>query len=84
MEIKSIFQSSLDPSKVSLTVQGLAKFVTFIIITYATAKGFDPNEATNGVDQIKDIIISTIPACFALYHAGETVYGIVRKMFVQR
>jgi len=81
-EIKPVFQSSLDPSKVSLTIQSIAKFLIFVAGTYAIHKGFDPVTATNVITQLSDILISAIPACFAMYHAGEAVWGVVRKFFV--
>ena len=80
--IKTIFQSSLDPNKVSLTITSISKFVTFLVLTYAVSKGFDPNTATTGVQQVTDIILSAVPACFAIWHAGEAIYGLIRKFFV--
>lgn len=77
-----MFQSSLDTTKISLTVSSVAKVAIFVVGAYAMAKGFDPTEATNGVQQITDIILSVIPACFAVFHGGEAIWGVVRKFFV--
>jgi hypothetical protein len=80
--LKTIFQSSLDPSKVSLTIQSFSKTVIFIVGFFALQKGFDPATATTQIQGITDIVISLIPAVLAVYHGGETIYGMVRKMFV--
>lgn len=82
--LKTIFQSSLDPSKISLTVQALTKCAIFIAGYFAVSKGFNPMEATTAIEQIGDIVISLIPAVLAVYHGGEAIYGLVRKMFVQK
>lgn len=82
MEIKSIFRSSLDPSKVSLTVQSISKMVIFFVGYIAVSKGLDPETATTQVEAITEIFVSIIPACFAVYHGLEAIYGIVRKFFV--
>lgn len=82
--IKNLFASSLDQSKISLTVQALTKCAIFIVGYFAVSKGFDPMTATNGVQQVSDIVISLIPAILAVYHGGEAIYGIVRKFFVQK
>lgn len=82
--LKTIFQSSLDPSKVSLTIQSLTKFVIFVIGYFAMSKGFNPEDATTNVQAISDIVISLVPAVFAVYHGCEALYGIARKFFVQK
>lgn len=82
MDIKTIFQSSVDPSKISLTVQSITKFAIFVTATFLLSKGMNPAEATTAIQQISDILISVIPAGFAVFHACEAVYGIVRKFFV--
>lgn len=84
MNIKSLFASSVDPSKISLTIQGATKTLIFIIGYFAIAKGFDPAEATTNVQLISDIVISLIPAVLAVYHGGEAIYGIVRKFFIAK
>lgn len=83
-KIKPGFQSSVDPNKISTTIQGLSKAIIFVITFIAVQKGFDPTQATNGVQQITDLLIVATPAILAVYHSGEAIYGIVRKMFVNK
>jgi hypothetical protein len=84
MNIKSFFASSLDPSKVSLTIESLAKMAIFLLGTYAMNKGFDPMQATNQIQAMRDAALVIVPACFALYHACYALYGIVRKLMVAK
>lgn len=82
--IKSTFASSHNPEEVSLTVSSIFKVVIFLVAMFATQKGFDVSTATNNVEAIRDIVISLVPACFALYHGCQAVYGLVRKMFIAK
>lgn len=83
-KVKPIFQSSVDPNKVSMTIQGVSKAVVFMVTFFAVQKGFDPTQATNGIQQITDLLIVATPAILAVYHTGEAIYGVVRKMFATR
>ena len=83
-QIKSTVASSVDPAQVSLTVQGVTKALIFVVSYFALAKGFDPTTTTNGIEQVRDIVISLIPAILAVYHGGEAIYGLIRKMFVKK
>ena len=84
MNIKKAFASSVDPSQVSLTVQSIFKMVIFFTGYLAVSKGLDPATAQSQVEAIQDIVLSLVPACFALYHGLQAIYGIVRKAFVDR
>ena len=83
-EIKPVFQSSVDPTKISLTIQGLSKTVIFVVGYFALQKGFDVATAQTQIQVVTDITIMLIPAILAVYHGGETIYGIVRKMFIKK
>lgn len=78
--LKSFLQSSVDPNKLSLTVQSLAKAIIFLVGYYAVSKGFDPTIATSQINQLTDVVINIIPAGFAVYHGIEAVWGITRKL----
>lgn len=82
--IKSFFASSLDPSKISLTVESLAKMAVFLFGAYAMNKGFDPTTATSQIQAIRDAVLVIVPAGFALYHACVALYGIIRKFMVTK
>lgn len=83
-KIKPAFQSSIDPNKVSMTVESFSKMVIFLVGFFAIQKGFDPNVATTQIQAMTEVVISIVPACFAVYHGLQTVYGIARKMFVSK
>lgn len=80
--IKPIFSSSVNPNEVSLFVSGLAKVIIGIIGFVAVRYGFDFTTATNGAQQVFDLIVTAIPAGFAVWHTLQAVYGLTRKMFV--
>jgi hypothetical protein len=82
--LKNFFQSSIDPAKVSLTVESIAKMAIFLIGYFAVSKGFDVTQATTQVQAIRDVVLSLIPASFALYHGCTAIYGLVRKMFISK
>lgn len=84
MNIKTLFASSLDPSKISLTVESISKVVIYMVAYYATTKGFNVATATTQVQAITDIVLQLVPMVFALYHGVQTIYGIVRKVFVAK
>ena len=77
-----MFQSSVDPTQVSLTISSIFKVVIFFAGYVAVSKGFDVTTATTQVEAIRDLVLSLVPACFALYHGLQAIYGIVRKFFV--
>jgi len=84
MNIKSIFQSSHSPEEVSLTISSVFKVAIFLGGYLAMSKGFDPTFATTQLELIRDIVLSVVPAGFAVYHACVAVYGLVRKGFVAK
>ncbi len=81
-EIKPTFASSVDPSQISLTVSSIFKAAIFFVGYFAAAKGFDVTTATTQVEAIRDIVLTSIPAGFALFHAITAVWGLVRKVLV--
>ena len=82
MNIKSIFSSSVNPQELSLTVSSLSKTIIGVVAFIAVQKGFDGAVVTSHLQAIMDTVITAIPAGFAMWHAMQTVYGLVRKMFV--
>ena len=80
--IKPFLRSSVDPNKISLTIESGAKFVIFFVGYFALAKGLDPATATTQIQAITDVVLSLVPACFAVYHGLQTVWGLVRKFTI--
>lgn len=84
MNIKSIFASSVDPSKISLTIESLSKVAIYGVTYYAVSKGFSVETATTQVQAITDLVLQLVPTVFALYHGVQAIYGLVRKVFVAK
>lgn len=82
MNIKSIFQSKLDPTQVSLTVESIAKTLSIVVTAFAVMKGVDATPLNEAIKNLSETAIVFVSASVATYHAGQTVYGIVRKFFV--
>ena len=82
MNVKSIFQSKLDPTKVSLTIESAAKTITVIATSFAMLKGVDATPINEAIKNLSETAIVLVSSAVATYHAGQTVYGVVRKFFV--
>jgi len=82
--IKPFLASSADPAKVSLTIESTAKVLSIAIGAFAVMKGMDATPLTASIKGLADQAIVLVSAGFATYHAGLTVYGLVRKMFVTK
>lgn len=83
MNIPSIFQSSIDPTQVSLTVSSIGKAGASLIVFLGVLGIVDPAIATQAWGGFVASIITAIPAGFAVYHTGQAVWGIVRKIAVR-
>lgn len=82
--IKSFFQSSIDPSKLSLTVESGSKTIIGIIGYFAVLKGLDSQVITSQLQATVDTLVTLITAGYTAYHALQTTYGLIRKMFVSK
>lgn len=83
MNIPRIFQSSVDPEEVSLTVSSLGKAGASIVVFMGVLGIVDPAIAGQTWGGFVQSIITAIPAGFAVYHSGQAVWGIVRKAAVR-
>lgn len=77
--IPKIFRSSVDPSQVSLTVSSFGKAVAGLITVLGMLNVIDPMIATQAWGNFVAQVITAIPAGFAVWHAGQAVWGIMRK-----
>lgn len=82
--IKPTFQSSIDPQKLSLTIESGSKTIIGIITFLLAYKGINSIAIANQLQEIVAVVVTVIPAGFSVWHAALTVYGLVRKMFVLR
>lgn len=78
-----MFQSSVDPEQVSLTVTSVGKAVTGLIMFLGMVGIVDPTIANQEWGSFVASIITAVPAGFAVWHSGQAVWGIIRKAAVR-
>lgn len=72
--------SSANPGDLSLTVASITKAIIWGVATLAVVKGVDSTTVTNEVQQIMDLTATAVAAGLTLYHSGQTIYGLIRKV----
>ena len=82
--IKPAFQSSIDPTEISHTIQSGSKTVIGLIGFLVALKGVDAVPITTQLQMLVDTAVTVIPASFAMWHGMQTLWGLVRKMFVEK
>lgn len=80
--IPTALQSSVDPKKISLTIESFGKTVIGLVAVLATYKGLDPAGATSAFQAIIDNVAIGVTAAFTVYNSAMTVYGLARKGYV--
>lgn len=81
--IPKIFQSSVDPEQVSLTVTSIGKAGAALVVFLGMIGIVDPSIAGQAWGNFVASVITAIPAGFAVYHSGQVVWGIIRKIAVR-
>jgi hypothetical protein len=81
--LPKFLQSSIDPTKVSLTVESIGKALIGVVAMFAVAKGLNPDTATNQYQLLVDTVASGTAAVVTVYHSIGVVYGIVRKIVMK-
>lgn len=74
-------QSSQDPTQISLTIESVGKALIGVVGFLLVSRGMDAATATNSLQQIIDLIASSVPLVFALWHSMVAVWGLIRKIF---
>ena len=74
--------SSVDSSKVSLTVESGTKVILGLAAFYAASKGMNVDTATTQAQALIDVAASGVAAAVVVYHSIQTLYGMVRKVYV--
>lgn len=81
--IQPAFQSSIDPTKLSLSIESGSKaliaFGTYIFMI----KGIDATPFANQIEAITAAAITVISGSVGVWHGMQTLYGLVRKLFVK-
>lgn len=67
--------SSVDPQKLSATIQGATKLIAGILITFGVSNSVDMNT-------VYEQIAVIVPAVYSAYGASEVIFGILRKVAV--
>lgn len=83
MNIPKIFQSSVDPTQVSLTITSVGKAGASLIVFLGMIGLVDPSIANQAWGNFVATIITAIPAAVAVYQSGMVVWGIMRKIAVR-
>lgn len=81
--IPKMFQSSVDPTQVSLTVTSVGNAVAGFITFLGMVGIVDPAIAGQAWGNFVASIITAIPAGYAVWHSGIAVWGIIRKIAVR-
>lgn len=89
IQIPKLFQSSVDPAQVSLTVTSLGKILIGIIGTIAITKGVDPmivsqnaSDVSQAAQNIAAQYVAVVPALYSAYHSVQFLWGFARKLSV--
>ena len=77
-----VFSSSVDSTQLSLTVQSVAKVLIGLVGYYAAFKGLDQAAVTSNLQNAVDTIVTLIPVAYSAFYGLETVWGLLRKVFV--
>lgn len=77
--IPKSLQSSVDSTKISLTVESLGKTIGGLVILFASVKGIDPVIATAWWGALVAQAGIVVSSGYATYHAGVMLWGMIRK-----
>lgn len=83
MKIPTIFQSSVNPQQVSLTVSSIGKAGAALIVFLGAIGFVDPAVASQAWGTLVADVITALPAGYAVWQAAQVVYGIIRKVAVR-
>lgn len=76
-------QSAIDPTQVSLTISSIGKAGSGLIMFLAMINVVDPAIAGEAWGNLVASIITALPAGYAVWHAGNVVWGLIRKLAVR-
>lgn len=82
LALKGWMQSSVDPSKLSLTIESAGKSLAGIVALVAAVQGLDPQAATSMWMAIVGQATIAVTAIYTCFHVLQGLYGAVRKLIV--
>lgn len=81
--IPSYLQSSVDSTKISLTIESIGKTLGGLVLMYATIKGIDPAIAQQTWGIFVANVTTAAVGAYTAWHATEVVYGLIRKLYAK-
>lgn len=76
--------SSVDPSKLALSVESFLKAISFIVIFLLTSKGVPVDAAQALYAQIIALVVQLVPAILTIWFTGQTLFALARKLLVKK
>ncbi len=83
VQIPSFALSSVDEGQVSLTITSIGKAGASIIMFLGMVGFVDPAIAGQAWGGFVSSVITAVPAGFAVWHSGQALWGVVRKISVR-
>lgn len=74
--------SSVDPEKISTTVQAAARIVAGLAVFAGFISVADSTTLLQNVNQTLTNVMALIPIAYAVWNSSEVVFGIIRKGLV--
>lgn len=79
-----VLSSSVNPQELSLTVEAFMKSISFIAVYLFASKGLPVDQAQALYSQIISLVVQMIPAIISVWFAGQSLFGLFRKLVVKK
>lgn len=76
-------KSSVNEDQVSLTITSVGKAVSGLIVFLGMVNAVDPLIAGEAWGSFVASVITAVPAGFAVWHTGQAMWGVIRKVSVR-
>lgn len=77
--IPTYLQSSVDPTKISTSIESFGKIIAGAVAFIAVLKGVDPAIASAQWGNFIQLVATGVPAAYTTWHTAELIFGLVRK-----
>lgn len=77
-----ILSSSIDPAELSTTIQSVARTLAGLLLFAGVITTADSTTLLAQVNSLVTTTMALIPLGYAMWNAGETIFGILRKVLV--
>ena len=82
-QIPTYLQSSVDSTKISLTIESIGKTLAGVVAMFAAIKGIDPVIAQAAWGGFVGNATTFAVSAYTAYHAAQVVYGLLRKAYIK-